>query len=87
MQFLAFLNEIGLDPGIDHMSAMKIIDEIRDQGGQLVLFESFCGGLVAPESDSNLWNYKFTWAPRNVVSSVKEPAISSDLRSSSTVKP
>ncbi|WP_300569355.1 saccharopine dehydrogenase C-terminal domain-containing protein [Flavobacterium sp.] len=64
---LVFMNEIGLDPGIDHMSAMKIIDEIREKGGQLILFESFCGGLVAPESDNNLWNYKFTWAPRNVV--------------------
>ena len=64
---LIFMNEIGLDPGIDHMSAMKIIDEIREQGGKMLLFESFCGGLVAPESDNNLWNYKFTWAPRNVV--------------------
>jgi saccharopine dehydrogenase-like NADP-dependent oxidoreductase len=64
---LVFMNEIGLDPGIDHMSAMKVIDEIREQGGKMLLFESFCGGLVAPESDTNLWNYKFTWAPRNVV--------------------
>jgi len=64
---LVFMNEIGLDPGIDHMSAMKVIDEIRAQGGKIILFESFCGGLVAPESDTNLWNYKFTWAPRNVV--------------------
>ncbi|PZR18883.1 MAG: saccharopine dehydrogenase, partial [Flavobacterium psychrophilum] len=64
---LVFMNEIGLDPGIDHMSAMKILDEIRDQGGKILLFESFCGGLVAPESDNNLWNYKFTWNPRNVV--------------------
>ncbi len=64
---LVFMNEIGLDPGIDHMSAMKVIDEIREKGGKMILFESFCGGLVAPESDSNLWNYKFTWAPRNVV--------------------
>ncbi len=64
---LIFMNEIGLDPGIDHMSAMKVIDEIRDQGGKMLLFESFCGGLVAPESDDNLWNYKFSWAPRNVV--------------------
>ena len=64
---LIFMNEIGLDPGIDHMSAMKIIDGIRDKGGKVILFESFCGGLVAPESDTNLWNYKFTWAPRNVV--------------------
>ena len=64
---IVLMNEIGLDPGIDHMSAMKIIDEVHDQGGKMILFESFCGGLVAPESDTNLWNYKFTWAPRNVV--------------------
>ena len=64
---LIFMNEIGLDPGIDHMSAMKVIDEIKEKGGEMILFESFCGGLVAPESDTNLWNYKFTWAPRNVV--------------------
>lgn len=64
---LVFMNEIGVDPGVDHMSAMKILDEIRDKGGKMVLFESFCGGLVAPESDNNLWNYKFTWNPRNVV--------------------
>ncbi|TGD58604.1 saccharopine dehydrogenase family protein [Flavobacterium humi] len=64
---LVFMNEVGLDPGIDHMSAMKILDEIRHLGGKIILFESFCGGLVAPESDNNLWNYKFTWAPRNVV--------------------
>lgn len=64
---LIFMNECGLDPGIDHMSAMKVIDEINDRGGKIILFESFCGGLVAPESDNNLWNYKFTWNPRNVV--------------------
>lgn len=64
---LVFMNEIGLDPGIDHMSAMKVIDLIREKGGKMILFESFCGGLVAPESDTNLWNYKFTWNPRNVV--------------------
>jgi saccharopine dehydrogenase-like NADP-dependent oxidoreductase len=64
---LVFMNEIGLDPGIDHMSAMQILDRIRDKGGKIILFESFCGGLVAPESDTNLWNYKFSWNPRNVV--------------------
>ncbi|MDP5094188.1 MAG: saccharopine dehydrogenase NADP-binding domain-containing protein [Polaribacter sp.] len=64
---LIFMNEIGLDPGIDHMSAMKVIDTIKNKGGKMLLFESFCGGLIAPESDSNLWNYKFTWNPRNVV--------------------
>lgn len=64
---LIFMNEIGVDPGIDHMSAMRVIDQIRNKGGNIILFESFCGGLVAPESDNNLWNYKFTWNPRNVV--------------------
>ncbi|WP_224487781.1 saccharopine dehydrogenase family protein [Robertkochia flava] len=64
---LLFLNEIGVDPGIDHMSAMQVIDEIRAEGGKMLMFESFTGGLVAPESDNNLWNYKFTWNPRNVV--------------------
>ena len=64
---LVFMNEIGVDPGIDHMSAMQVIDRIRGNGGKMILFESFCGGLVAPESDNNLWNYKFTWNPRNVV--------------------
>jgi len=64
---LVFMNEIGVDPGIDHMSAMQVIDRIRDNGAKILLFESFTGGLVAPESDTNLWNYKFTWNPRNVV--------------------
>ena len=64
---LVFMNEIGLDPGLDHMSAMQVIDRIRANGGKMILFESFTGGLVAPESDTNLWNYKFTWNPRNVV--------------------
>jgi saccharopine dehydrogenase-like NADP-dependent oxidoreductase len=64
---LVFMNEIGLDPGIDHMSAMQVIDRIKASGGRMLLFESFTGGLVAPQSDDNLWNYKFTWNPRNVV--------------------
>ncbi|WP_445735223.1 saccharopine dehydrogenase family protein [Mariniflexile sp.] len=64
---LLFLNEIGVDPGLDHMSAMQVLDRIRDEGGHVILFESFTGGLIAPESDNNLWNYKFTWNPRNVV--------------------
>ena len=61
------LNEIGLDPGIDHMSAKKVIDEIHHTGGDIHTFKSFCGGLVAPQYDTNPWNYKFTWNPRNVV--------------------
>lgn len=64
---LTFMNEIGVDPGIDHMSAMEVLDSIRDRGGKLLLFESFTGGLVSPDCDDNLWNYKFTWNPRNVV--------------------
>lgn len=64
---LLLLNEIGVDPGIDHMSAMKVIDEIRAKGGEMVSFKSSTGGLVAPEFDNNPWNYKFTWNPRNVV--------------------
>ncbi|MEZ4937142.1 MAG: saccharopine dehydrogenase C-terminal domain-containing protein [Crocinitomicaceae bacterium] len=64
---IIILNEVGVDPGIDHMSAMKVIDEIRKEGGEMYIFESFTGGLVAPESDNNPWNYKFTWNPRNVV--------------------
>ena len=64
---IIFMNEIGVDPGIDHMSAMKIIDKIKDEGNELVMFKSYTGGLIAPESDNNLWNYKFTWNPRNVV--------------------
>jgi saccharopine dehydrogenase-like NADP-dependent oxidoreductase len=61
------LNEIGLDPGIDHMSAMKVIHQIKAQGGTLTSFKSFCGGLVAPESNNNPWGYKFSWNPRNVI--------------------
>ncbi len=61
------LNEMGVDPGIDHMSAMQVIDKIRDTGGVLKAFESSTGGLVAPEYDDNPWGYKFTWNPRNVV--------------------
>ncbi|HMQ77808.1 MAG TPA: saccharopine dehydrogenase C-terminal domain-containing protein [Flavobacteriales bacterium] len=64
---LIFLNELGLDPGIDHMSAMRILDRIRAEGGRMEAFESYCGGLIAPESDDNPWGYKFTWNPRNVV--------------------
>lgn len=64
---LLFLCEMGLDPGIDHMSAMKIIDGIRSQGGDISSFKSHCGGLVAPGSDNNPWQYKISWNPRNIV--------------------
>ncbi|MEO1514269.1 MAG: saccharopine dehydrogenase C-terminal domain-containing protein [Bacteroidota bacterium] len=64
---LIFMGEMGLDPGIDHMSAMRKIDEIKEKGGTLTSFRSYTGGLIAPESDDNPWHYKFTWNPRNVV--------------------
>ena len=71
---LLFLCETGLDPGIDHMSAMKIIDDIKAKGGTIVSFKSHCGGLVAPESDDNPWHYKISWNPRNVVMAGKAGA-------------
>ena len=64
---LIFLNECGLDPGIDHMSAMSVIDRIRAANYKLIGFESFTGGLLAPNTNDNPWQYKFTWNPRNVV--------------------
>ena len=64
---LVFMNELGLDPGIDHMSAMQRINQIRAKGGKITAFYSYTGGLVAPESDNNPWHYKFSWNPRNVV--------------------
>ena len=64
---ILFLGEMGLDPGIDHISAMKMIHNIRKQGGEIYSFKSHCGGLVSPESDDNPWHYKITWNPANVV--------------------
>lgn len=64
---LLFLMECGLDPGIDHLSAMKEIRELKNNGANLISFKSYTGGLVAPSSDDNPWHYKFTWNPRNVV--------------------
>ena len=62
-----FLNECGLDPGIDHLSAMQAIHRLQGAGAKINSFKSYCGGLVAPEFDTNPWHYKFTWNPRNVV--------------------
>jgi saccharopine dehydrogenase-like NADP-dependent oxidoreductase len=72
---LLFLCEMGLDPGIDHMSAMELIDEIKHDGGNIISFKSHCGGLVAPECDDNPWHYKISWNPRNVVLAGKAGAI------------
>lgn len=72
---LIFLCEMGLDPGIDHMSAMQLIHQIKNKGGNITSFKSHCGGLVAPESDDNPWHYKISWNPRNVVLAGKAGAI------------
>jgi saccharopine dehydrogenase-like NADP-dependent oxidoreductase len=72
---LLFLNEMGLDPGIDHMSAMKLINNLKGRGCVIEGFESFTGGLIAPESDTNPWHYKFTWNPKNVVLAGQGPAV------------
>jgi saccharopine dehydrogenase (NAD+, L-glutamate forming) len=64
---LVFMNEVGLDPGIDHISALQLLDKLRAEGNVITAFKSHCGGLIAPESDDNPWHYKFTWNPRNVI--------------------
>lgn len=71
---LLFLNEMGVDPGIDHMSAMSIIDKIHSEGGKIVEFYSYCGGLPAPEANDNPFGYKFSWSPKGVVLASKNPA-------------
>lgn len=64
---LVFLNEMGLDPGIDHMETMKLLAKVKAKGGKLISLRSFGGGLVASDSDDNPWGYKITWNPMNVV--------------------
>lgn len=64
---LLIMNEAGVDPGLDHMSAMRIINRVKEEGDQVIAFESYTGGLVAPGFDNNPWRYKFTWNPENVV--------------------
>jgi saccharopine dehydrogenase-like NADP-dependent oxidoreductase len=71
---IVLLNEIGVDPGIDHMSAMQVIDHIRKSGGKLVSFSSYCGGLPAPDANNNPFGYKFSWSPRGVILAGKNPA-------------
>lgn len=68
------LNEMGLDPGIDHMSAMRIIHAVQNKGGRIASFYSYCGGLPAPEANTNPWGYKFSWSPRGVVLAGKNAA-------------
>jgi len=71
---LIFLNEIGLDPGIDHMSAMRIIDDVHARGGKIRHFRSYCGGLPAPEANDNPFGYKFSWAPKGVMKASRNGA-------------
>ncbi|MEW6070855.1 MAG: saccharopine dehydrogenase C-terminal domain-containing protein, partial [Candidatus Thermoplasmatota archaeon] len=71
---ILILNEIGLDPGIDHMSAMKIIDKVHKNSGKVISFKSYCGGLPAPEANTNPLGYKFSWSPRGVVLAAKNSA-------------
>jgi saccharopine dehydrogenase-like NADP-dependent oxidoreductase len=70
-----FLYEMGLDPGIDHMSAMQLIHSIKQQGAIITSFKSHCGGLIAPESDDNPWHYKISWNPRNIIMAGKAGAV------------
>lgn len=72
---LLFICEMGLDPGIDHMSAMQLINSIREDGGTIISFKSHCGGLVSPENDDNPWHYKISWNPRNVIMAGKSGAV------------
>ncbi|UCF62681.1 MAG: saccharopine dehydrogenase NADP-binding domain-containing protein, partial [bacterium] len=72
---ILILNEIGLDPGIDHMSAMRIIHNVRKQGGYVRSFRSYCGGLPAPEANNNPWGYKFSWSPRAVLMAGRNDAL------------
>jgi saccharopine dehydrogenase (NADP+, L-glutamate forming) len=76
---ILFLCEMGLDPGIDHMSAMRLIDQIKKKGGKISSFKSHCGGLIAPENDTNPWHYKISWNPRNVVLAGKDGATFKEL--------
>ncbi len=71
---IIILNETGLDPGIDHMSAMKIIHRVKENGGRITSFCSYCGGLPAPEANTNPFGYKFSWSPRGVVLAAKNNA-------------
>lgn len=66
---------MGLDPGIDHMSAMQLIHSIQEKGGQIISFASHCGGLIAPESDNNPWHYKISWNANNIIMAGKSGAL------------
>jgi saccharopine dehydrogenase-like NADP-dependent oxidoreductase len=83
---ILFLCEMGLDPGIDHMSAMQLIDRIKAMGGTITSFKSHCGGLVAPESDDNPWHYKISWNPKNIILAGKGGAVYKENGTEKTVQ-
>jgi saccharopine dehydrogenase (NADP+, L-glutamate forming) len=68
------MNEIGLDPGIDHLYAVKTIDEVHAKGGKILSFVSYCGGLPAPEASNNPLGYKFSWSSRGVLLALRNSA-------------
>lgn len=72
---VALVNELGLDPGIDHMSLMKMLEEIREKGGKVVSFKSLCGALPEPAASNNPLGYKFSWSPDGVISASQNPAL------------
>ena len=71
---ILILNEVGLDPGIDHMEAMRIIHDVEEKGGEILSFTSYCGGLPAPEANTNPFGYKFSWSPVGVLLAGKNSA-------------
>jgi len=71
---IVVMNEIGLDPGIDHLYAIKTIDEVHAKGGKILSFVSFCGGLPAPEASNNPLGYKFSWSSRGVLLALRNNA-------------
>ena len=68
------MNEIGLDPGIDHLEALRVINEAKDKGGKVISFVSWCGGVPMPEASCNPLAYKFSWSPRGVLTAAKNNA-------------
>lgn len=70
---ITVMNEIGLDPGIDHLYAVKTIDEVHEKGGKITSFLSYCGGLPAPEASDNPLGYKFSWSSRGVLLALRNP--------------
>jgi saccharopine dehydrogenase (NADP+, L-glutamate forming) len=75
---VTLINEVGVDPGLDHMSAMRVIHDVRTRGGTITSFKSLCGGLPAPEDNDNPWGYKFSWSPRGVLAAGKNSAVYRD---------